>query len=198
MNILSNTQAVAARSALNLSQAKVAKHIALSRAYLSQFESGKRILEDRWQSSLLEYYQAHGWNPETPDTPPAEAEPSSIKIRDGFQISAALEDSEIEELLNTYYENQLQIDFLASSEAPKGFFEGVSEERAQKPTLELLSLACQQDIIIRRLRGQNEIIECKPMPYREIETIGEYAGSLMAKSLGIKGDEQSRFEAETV
>jgi transcriptional regulator with XRE-family HTH domain len=36
MNTLSNTQAVAARSALSLSQVKVAQDIGLSRAYLSQ------------------------------------------------------------------------------------------------------------------------------------------------------------------
>lgn len=196
MNILCNTQAVAARSALNLSQAKVAKDIGLSRAYLSQFESGKRILEDRWQSSLLEYYKTKGWSPEAASALTTGTEPSSIKIRDGFQVSDALDDAEIEELLNTYYENQVKIEILASTEAPKGFFEGISEERAQKPTLELLSFACHQDVILRRLRGQNKIIDCLAIPYREIETIGEYVGSLMAKKYGINESEQPWLSAE--
>ncbi|MBW2941935.1 helix-turn-helix domain-containing protein [Zhongshania aquimaris] len=204
MNILSNTQAVAARSALSLSQAKVAKDIGLSRAYLSQFESGKMILEDRWLNALNDYYQDQGWSPEEASPTETSNTVDTIRMRDGFHISAELDDSQVEELLNSYYENRFQIEALGNALAPKSFLMGLSREKAQKSTFKLLCLTALQDSILRQLRGHDTVIECcHPMRYRDAETIGQYASSLIAEVLGThesNEDEEklSWFDAEVI
>ncbi|MFT7294895.1 MAG: transcriptional regulator with XRE-family HTH domain [Pseudohongiellaceae bacterium] len=204
MNILSNTQAVAARSALNLSQAKVAKDIGLSRAYLSQFESGKMILEDRWLNTLNSYYQDLDWNPEEITNAKASNAADGFRMRDGFQISAELDDSQVEELLSSYYDNRLHIEALGNALAPKSFLMGLSREKAQKSTFKLLCLTALQDSILRQLRGHDTVIaSCHPMKYRDAETIGQYASSLIAEVLGThesSEDEEkpSWFDAEVV
>lgn len=202
MNILSNTQAVAARSALSLSQAKVAKDIGLSRAYLSQFESGKMILEDRWLSALSGFYQDQGWDPDQTINAEVISTVDALRMRDGFQISAELEDSQVEELLNSYYDNGLQIEELGNALAPKSFLMGLSREKAQKSTFKLLCLTALQDSILRQLRGQETVIaSCHPMRYRDAETIGQYASSLIAEVLGTyeSGEDEEKpswFDAE--
>ena len=188
MEILTSSQAVAARTALNLSQSKVAKDTGLNRTYLSQFESGSRILEDRWQSILHDYYQGAGWVPSahaasSEQAPAPSNSASCLKIRDGFLISGALQDAEVESLLSDYYDNQVEIEAISASEAPKGMFNAVREDRARVPVSKLFALTCQQDTILRRLRGHNVAVEPNTMDRRTIETIGQYAGSLVTKSL---------------
>lgn len=195
MTILSNTQAVAARAAVSLSQSRVAKDTGISRAYLSQFESGKRILEDRWLTALNSYYREHGWSPEAGDSVPAEQQAIGIRMRDGFQISAALNDSQVEQLLDAYYDNQLQIEELAASEVPRGsIFQSVAKEKALKLAFKLLCLTAQQDGIVRQLRGQDVVAICNTMPYRDMETTGQYTGSLIAGALGLKELDQEEDE----
>ena len=202
MTILSNTQAVAARAAASLSQSFVAKDIGISRAYLSQFESGKRILEDRWLIALKEYYQARGWNPESSTSSAPEIESDNIRIRDGFQISGALEEDEIESLLENYYSNQLEIEALSGSEVPRGsIFQSVAKEKALKIVFQVFCLTAQQDDIVRKLRGHDTVFSISSMPYREMETTGQFAGSLIADRLGLQDassedDEHQWLDAE--
>lgn len=196
MTILTNTQAVAARTALSLSQTSVAKDVGINRTYLSQFESGARILEDRWQSSLLEYYQAQGWEPDSNQAPPqGQGNTVSIRMRDGFQISANLDDEQVEGLLTSYYDNQLQIEELARSELPRGsIFQSIAKERALKIAFKIFCLTAQQDNILRQLRGHDPVLHCNEMPYREMETVGQYAGSLIAEALGVKSIDDDESE----
>lgn len=196
MSILTNTRAIDARATLNLSQAKVAKDIGLSRAYLSQFESGKRILEDRWLQALSNYYEELGWGP---DAAPVVNQPKSnesLRVRDGFQIVAHLSDAQIEELLNEYYDNQVKIDDLSSAAAPKGMFLGLCEERASKTVFELMCLTCLQDQIIRALRGHDSVIGREFMRYRDVETIGQYAGVMITEALGSDVETEPDSEKE--
>jgi transcriptional regulator with XRE-family HTH domain len=193
MLILSNTQAVAARSALNLSQAKVANDTGLNRAYLSRFEGGKMVLDDRWLDELYIYYEEQGWNPEKDATVEDDNDIDTLRMRDGFQISAALDDVEVEELLNDYYNNQLKIEVLAKTETPKGFLIGMDEERAEKYALELMSLTCLQDHILRRLRGHDSAVTVQLLRYRHIETIGQYAGVMLVKALKLEEPEAEEF-----
>jgi hypothetical protein len=106
-------------------------------------------------------------------------------MRDGFQIPADLDDSQIEELLSSYYGNRLHIETLGNALAPKSFLMGLSREKAQKVLSNLLCLPALQDSILRQLRGHDTVIACcHPMRYRYAETIGQYASSLIAEVLG--------------
>tara|TARA_R110001592_G_scaffold6774_6_gene36734 strand:+ start:14186 stop:14344 length:159 start_codon:yes stop_codon:yes gene_type:complete len=51
------------------------------------------ILEDRWLNTLNSYYQDLGWSPEETINAQASNAVDGFLMRDGFQISAELEDS---------------------------------------------------------------------------------------------------------
>jgi hypothetical protein len=53
-----------------------------------------------------------------------------VVMRDGFHISAELEDRQVEELLSDYYDNELRIEELGNTKAPKCFF--IEVERSKK------------------------------------------------------------------
>tara|TARA_R110001592_G_scaffold6774_6_gene36735 strand:+ start:14381 stop:14674 length:294 start_codon:yes stop_codon:yes gene_type:complete len=97
----------------------------------------------------------------------------------------------------------LQIEELGNTKAPKDFFMGVSREKAQKSTFELLCLTAKQDSILRQLRGHDTVLaSCQPMQYRDAETIGQYASSLIAEVLGTheaeEEDNLSWFNTENI
>jgi transcriptional regulator with XRE-family HTH domain len=77
-----------AREELNISQSKAALGAGINRAYLSQFESGSRILDDESLENLIGYYFSQGW--EEPDDSPIEYEVAlssgTFKACDGFLL----------------------------------------------------------------------------------------------------------------
>lgn len=52
-----------AREILNLSQSMVARDTKIPRPYLSEFEHGKRSLDNEQLVELDEYYRCNGWEP---------------------------------------------------------------------------------------------------------------------------------------
>lgn len=78
---------------------------------------------------------------------------------------------------------------------PRGsIFQSVAKEKALKLALKLLCLTAQQDGIVRQLRGQDVVAICNTMPYRDMETTGQYTGSLIAGALGLKELDQEEDE----
>ncbi|BFM16334.1 hypothetical protein R50073_25170 [Maricurvus nonylphenolicus] len=151
-----------ARQSLNLSQAKAAKETGINRAYLSQFESGKRVLEDNLLETLSTYYVSQGWQP-TPEQAKAPVEQlinndkHSLNIADGFVVSSeATAEFILEELLDEYYENSDEIASLQETELERGFFGGLDSDSAMRQSMRALLLMARQFQIKQILHGHHE------------------------------------------
>lgn len=181
MNILTTKQAINARESLNLSQSKVANEIGLSRSYLSQFESGKRVLEDRWLNALKEFYANNG---AVFDAEPKVADSeknSQVLIMDGFVISGAVSKSQAENLLSEYYENSEKIEAESSEMLPRGFFGGLSHEGALEACSRSLALMARQYQIKQVLHGHVDAKEASKEldEESELDTVNDYIAALM-------------------
>lgn len=176
--ILNPDDALYAREMLNLSQAKVAKDTGLSRSYLSQYESGKRVLEDKWMRALKGYYENLGWVAPEPKEPD-EMDVCLVRSRDGFVISEDLTDKTVESLLDEYYSNAERIEGIQQSELRRGFFGGIDEENSMKSVLAITLLSHRQFIIKQLLHGQleNDPIS-QDLETNDIETMGQYVNYL--------------------
>jgi|GEM_PF-868959 len=163
MNYLTPDQAVMARETLNLSQAKVARDTGINRAYLSQFEGSKRILEDQPLSRLQEYYMSLGWAP-SPETSTAsvkqllDSDKHNLTIMDGFVVAmeSFSSEAEAEVLLDEYYAIGEEIVELKQQELKRGFFGGLDESEALSDSLRALVLMGRQCEIKQMLQGQLE------------------------------------------
>jgi len=185
VQILNPQAAIAAREELNLSQTKVAQDIGLSRSYLSQFESGKRILEDRWQEDLVTYYESHGWKAPDPSiTHHKQAQgANTVCARDGFVVSQDLPNMTVEELLGEYYDNAQELEERRSVEVPRGFFGGVNVPKAMQHVLGVTLLTSRQCEIKRLLHGEIDLEASQVLPdLDDITSIGEYVDHLYANN----------------
>jgi transcriptional regulator with XRE-family HTH domain len=159
---LTPDMAAEARQSLNLSQAKAAKETGINRAYLSQFESGKRVLEDTLLETLSSYYESQGWQP-TQEQAKASVEQlinsdkHPLNIADGFVVSDdAAEEFILEDLLDEYYKNAQEIESLLQDELDKGLLGFFNEERALRQSVRPLLLMARQFQIKQILHGHYE------------------------------------------
>jgi len=161
MNYLTPDQAVMARETLSLSQARVAKDTGINRAYLSQFEGSKRVLEDRPLANLYEYYVEQGWKPE------AEASTASVKqrlssdkhdliIMDGLVIAPKAFAFDAEALLDESYEIEEEIVRLKQQKLKRGLFGGLDKSEAMDSCIRPLILMNRQCEIREILQGKFE------------------------------------------
>lgn len=181
IQILNPSDSIEARKQLNLSQAKVANDIGLSRSYLSQFESGKRVLEDTWMEDLKVYYVENGWD--EPNIQMLTAQNSGedlVLTRDGFVVSEDLSEPAIEELLEERYKNEQLIENMRQSKLSRGFlFGNLDEEEAIRDSIPLLLVAARQCEIAKVLHGQSsENRGTEKIDKGAMETIGDYADNL--------------------
>jgi transcriptional regulator with XRE-family HTH domain len=178
--ILSPAQAVSAREEVSLSQAKVASDTGISRPYLSQFEGGKRILEDDKQQILLDYYAGYGWVCPEPIFEDDNDDSLPYIIRDGFAVLASIHSEELEEILTEHYENAEKIEKLKLTEVKRGSWLGkIDKEHANFIWLQVMMLSARQYTIKQLLHGQldvgGEFVEQKK---DQISTIGEYGDDM--------------------
>lgn len=168
-----------ARSELGLSQAKVSKEIGLSRGYLSQFESGKRVLADDQVSALQEYYLSAGWKPaDEQEEKPVEA---SVLIIDGLVVAGQI-DGSIDDLMQEYYDTKSEIDKLRSADIQRGWFGGLDHEAAEEDGKKLLLLYRRLDEIKDILQGRAQSSqEVGIIEEDDIQTLGEYIDMLAGK-----------------
>jgi transcriptional regulator with XRE-family HTH domain len=181
---ISPETAAAARKKLGLSQAIVSRAIGLNRSYLSDFESGKRILEDRWLDSLLEFFLAEGWTPIAPNTPspvisalPKSREINPFSIADGFVIARPQIDDEAEELLNEYYENALGLELEWVRPLPRGIFGGQDPQDMLETALPALVLTARQYQIVRLLHGHSKSTPMNTDDTKDestLQTVGDF------------------------
>jgi transcriptional regulator with XRE-family HTH domain len=180
--ILSPAQAISAREELSMSQAKVALDTGISRPYLSQFEGGKRILEDDKQQILLDYYTGYGWvYPE----PIFEDDHLPYIIRDGFAVSESIHNQDLEDLLSEHYENAKKIDELKSLKVKRGSWLGkIDKEHANWIWLQVMMLTARQYTIKQLLHGQLDVGgEFVEQDTSQITTVGEYGNDMFYRTL---------------
>ena len=168
-----------ARAYLNLSQAKAASGAGINRAYLSQFESGTRILDEATSHKLSDLYISEGWV----DSFEEEEEELGIKqcafqFRDGFVLPSQLLPEDIDRLLGEYQDNLTEIKNQIQLKASFTFLfrdldDGETLVRANK----LLMLMARNFSIVTQLHGQNLVI---PMEKKtgEIKTLGDFVQNL--------------------
>jgi transcriptional regulator with XRE-family HTH domain len=192
MNVIQTftpAQCVSAREELNLSQAKVASNIGVSRPYLSQFEGGKRILEDSDQQALLDYFLGHGWEQSETVSEEGSGDLVPYVVRDGFVVPNSISNEDIESILEEYFENSVKIEGIRSVEVKRGAWSGnIDIHHANAQWLVALMLTARQFTIKKLLHGQvdmgGEFVE---RDKKSIATIGEY-GDDMFYRIFVKGE----------
>lgn len=177
MNQLNQTSAKEIRESLKLSQAKVANETGINRAYISQYESGRRVMEDRDLETLEHFYIQEGWDPMPldPEQPPMEIE--GFRYVDGFIVTepeSEIEEEQLEALIQEYYDNAESINEMRTQPVEKGFlFGGLDKESTTEKALPLLTLYARQYQIKETLQGRSAlpvITEEKPV----ISNLGEF------------------------
>jgi transcriptional regulator with XRE-family HTH domain len=132
-------QAKIARSAAQLSQGRVATDVGINRSYLSQFESGKYLLNDATLIRLREYYSKHGAKLESVAHAPSAQfeddfeESNALRLRDGFLLPPEADEDHADALLNEYAENRHRINNMCNFDLSNSGFLGfgVDEDKAQ-------------------------------------------------------------------
>lgn len=186
MSYLTPDEAKAARDSLKLSQSLVARETGIDRAYLSQFENSKRILEDSQIAKLYEYYLTQGWEqPEeqlaTTTEEAINSDNHGLTIMDGFVVSQAVTISQAEALLTEYYDNTEEINTIKQRSLERGFFGGLSEEELRNKSLRALALIARQCQIKELLHGHHEPIEHK-VSFDDpdtLQTVGDYIEAMI-------------------
>ncbi|MBN7798433.1 helix-turn-helix domain-containing protein [Parahaliea mediterranea] len=181
MQILSPSEATQARESLGMSQAHVARAVGLNRSYLSQFEGGKRVLEDRWQTALREYFSGEGWeSAQVIKMPPGSTKSlpaaSPFATIDGFVIAAHIEPDEAEALLEEYYIAGDLMELMADTNLELGFFGEISLKSAFWQSGQYIALAVRQLQIIRILRGQEAASTTPITKEGQLKTLGHVYG----------------------
>ncbi|UTW46766.1 helix-turn-helix transcriptional regulator [Bacterioplanoides sp. SCSIO 12839] len=178
--ILTPELSAQARAELSLSQAKVSNDVGLSRGYLSQYESRKRVLNDNQVKSLQEYYQGYGWVPAESKSEPTDAE--SALVIDGVVVADHAE-VDVEQLFEDYYATQSEIDELRSQEIARGWlFGGIDQMEAEVQCKPLLLLYRRLDEIKDMIQGR-VLMDDEPLALKDsdIKTVGDYVDMLTGR-----------------
>ena len=185
--LLQPEASIQARDLLNLSQARVAKDTGINRAYLSQFENGKRILKDAENDALYNYYDEQGLDvaelkqPQQPEALPSQPElkpvysVNPLRIKDGMVITRDLDSETVEMLMVEYYDLQQQIEQTLKQPVKRGvIFGGIDHETTFNRVLPVL-LQCYRLYQLKLiLQGQEAIVGNEPLPENEIETLNQF------------------------
>lgn len=167
MNIQFTPQkAKAARVTAQLSQGRVASDVGINRSYLSQFESGKLLLDDATLTRLRDYYLKHGAKLESLTHAPSaqfedeREESNMLRLRDGFLIPPKADEDHVDSLLNEYAQNRHQIRRICDVDLNNSGFLGfgVDEDMANKRTDEVVSIMARNYALIEELQGHEVIM----------------------------------------
>lgn len=161
----------------------------MSRPYLSQFERGKRILEDKEQEALLNYFLEQGWEQPLPESQDAPYEPLPYVVRDGFVIPDSVSDEDIESILEEYCENARRIEVIRATNVERGSWSGkIDTTHADQNWLAAMMLAARQFTIIQLLHGKlEEGGEFVEQDRASITNIGEYGDDMFYRGF-VKGE----------
>jgi transcriptional regulator with XRE-family HTH domain len=169
LTILNSQQAKTARETLGISQGKLASELNINRSYLSQFESGKRLLADKELNLLREYYEENGY--EFIDSPTNEG--NGIRIMDGFALPAGVNDMDADIILTEYAENMEKIQLLSEKDIKinSGIFsDSIDDDDKEAKTRQLLCLMARNYTLIEQLQGRETISPCPSSDIAKVKT----------------------------
>jgi len=186
MNVLTPDLAIQAREQLKLSQSKAAKESGINRAYLSQFEGSKRVLDDSQLERLAQFYSSLGWEPpseavESTQEQLLNSDKHGLTIIDGFVIAPDAFEAGAESLLDEYYELEEEIKELKTKKVKRGLFGGLDEHDARDQCMRPLALMARLCEIKQVLQGQfdTESIEVDKDDTSTVQTVGDYLEVLL-------------------
>lgn len=182
--ILNANQAKNARSALQLSQGKVAGDLNINRTYLSQFENGRYLFCNSKLKALREYYENEGYNfpveNENEQSDFSEVFPDvntqthgdyQPKVMDGFVIPDQIEDINADAILSEYADNCRSIKVLCQQPIKKDWLFGIDEADCEQKAQDVLTLMARNFTLIERLHGHDTVM---PSPIEKADTIQDY------------------------
>lgn len=157
--ILDPKVSISARENIGVSQSAVSRDTGINRVYISQFESGKRILEDRDKQALLDYYHELGW-PENSGAGETLEDPNNMfSVKDGLIVPKTLTNDEIEDLLSELYATRESAQKMEQDSIPRGFFGGVDQDKALSNSLTILLHYMKIQRLQAKLQGRSEHLE---------------------------------------
>jgi hypothetical protein len=198
--IFTAEQAKEARSKTRLSQGKVAADLGINRTYLSLFEGGKYVFEDSVLESLRSYYEQQGYDFGDTDPPAggrgavhqAPQGRGSVRVMDGFQVVAAMQDEEAEMLLSEYVQNRVKINELCAQKPKDDWFGEVHEGDLHKRQQQILTLMARNFTIVEQLHGHETVLPCyRSEEDAQKETVGDYLKKFFADVFGFQDDEDA-------
>lgn len=159
--VLSADQCRAARAALGLSQAAVARATAVNRSQLALFEVRRYVLEDERLRTLRRYFEAGGYafdavpRAQVGHQPAQAGEQSQsaddTKLIDGFLVASGLEQEPVEGALAEIAGNDEAIGRLAATPPRTGLWAaGTTKERDAA-----LRLMARNYLLVRGLQGRS-------------------------------------------
>lgn len=174
----------------------------MNRAYLSQFETGRRLLDDEQLRKLRAYYEElghvfsgvekpesfpeetpDGWHAGDPEDDDFEGRPA--RVMDGFVVPAGVLEDDADTLLTEYATNTRRLRELANQRLERGFFGGVSDE-SRRQAQEVLRLMARTCVLIQALQGQEA---AAPSSTASEETIGNLVAMELAGHSELMADE---------
>ena len=157
----------------------------INRSYLSQFESGKRLLIDEHLNLLRQHYEGIGFDFD--DSPTISG--NGIHVIDGFAIPPLTDDAEADAILTEYAENKVKLQRLSEQKIPSGIF-GVDEEDVAEKTREILRLMAKNYNLVEQLHGHETITPCPSTEMKKKRsTASEFLSLEFAKAFGPSDEE---------
>lgn len=181
MSQLTQTTAKAIRESLSLSQAMVASETGVNRAYISQYEGGRRVLEDRDLEALERFYIQEGWDPAPDNGEQPLAEVAGFRMVDGFTIIEPESEEDMETLIQEYYDNADSIAEMRTLPVEREFFfGGLAKESTTNKALPLLTLYARQQQIKDILQGRMPAAEA--LDADKVQTLGDFIDQVLLGS----------------
>lgn len=180
---LTPNQSIEAREQLSMSQSKAASAVGINRAYLSEFESSKRVLEDHAMDKLTRFYKEQGWKPDV-NVPVAQSLNSNkhgLTLVDGMVMGAHVPKNVQEQLLAEMYELETEIEKLMERPVERFLFGGLDEKDCVSHSIRPLMLMCRQNEIKKILQGRIDgpYSEANESDLKSINTIGDFIEAAM-------------------
>ncbi len=180
-------QSIKAREQLSMSQSKAASAVGINRAYLSEFESSKRVLEDHAMDKLTRFYKEQGWKPDVnvPVAQSLNSDKHGLTLVDGMVVGANVPKNVQEQLLAEMYELETEIEELMERPVKQLLFGGLDENDSLSRSIRPLLLMCRQNEIKKILQGRIDgpYSEANGSDRKSINTIGDYIEATMKNAV---------------
>ena len=191
--ILTASEAKQARLSLGVSQGSVATELNINRSYLSLFEGEKYLFDDNTLNALRGLYEDKGHSFSggelTEDEPfwsedDMEFELPRYRVIDGIEVSFAMNDSQVDELLSERIDNAKMIREICARKAKPGLFNfvfgDIDQDDLDEQMEKVVMLLARNEIIVQKIHGHFDYMGTDDDSKKSEITVGS---SLAAKFL---------------